>query len=82
MKKIEERKEEVELTISQLEEFEVAVDKALSWVSEQEVSLDLIVVVDDEESIAPLVVSCSVFIKTIEIKNTVLDFGYNNLAHG
>ena len=57
MKKIADRKEEVEKTIVQLEEFEMAVDKALVWVSDQESILYQIVVVDDLESIAPLIVS-------------------------
>ena len=58
-KKIEERKEELQITISQLEEFEVAVDKALSWLTDQEVILKQIVVIQDEESVDLLIVSKS-----------------------
>ena len=56
-KKIEERKEELEITISQLAEFELAVDKALAWMTDQEVILKQIVVIQDEESIDLLIVS-------------------------
>ena len=56
-KKIEERKEELQITISQLAEFEVAVDKALSWLTDQEVILKQIVVIQDEESVDLLIVS-------------------------
>lgn len=55
--KIEERKEELEITISQLEEFEIAVDKALTWMAEQELILKQIVVIQDEESLNLLIVS-------------------------
>ena len=55
-KKIGERKEELEITIQQLNDFEVAVDKALDWLGNQEVVLKQIVVVQDEESLAILVV--------------------------
>ena len=60
--KIEERKEELEITISQLEEFEIAVDKALAWMTEQELILKQIVVIQDEESLELLVVSFNLWL--------------------
>ena len=54
--KIQDRMDELNVTIEQLNEFDRAVDMALEWLTQQEVDLKKIVVVQDEDSVTLLIV--------------------------